>query len=244
MQLTSSGEVAVFVDDNQFASGQSQDKCGPEAVAVFWHSVKPGEKNPYTSADIHEMASADYVRFIGPDVTSDHAGTDNATLYKLLAAHNFMYKIGPLDMAWVKEWLNAGYPVILGGVAESSVFDLGLNANPYNWNTAGLFHIILATGPGATGEVLVRDTANIDHSGIVRPGPRRYRLSGLTFTTATMVIPSWMPVPTGDTPPVPQPPAPPAPLAPPAPPAPPAPDYKKMALDALTQLQQALQHLS
>lgn len=229
--LTPSGEVAVFLDDDQFATGQSQDKCGPEAVSVFWHSVKPGDKNPYTSTDIHSMASADYVKFIGPDNPGDTNGTSNQTLYNMLAEHHFSYKTGPADIAWVKGWLAAGYPVIIG-ITESSVRDLGLNGgnNPYNWNTSGLTHVIVASGPGQNGEVLVRDTANIGTSG-VRPGPRRYDSHALQLVSATMVVPSWLPVPSSSTPP------------PPTPPPPPV-DYKKMAADALAALNQALPHLS
>lgn len=230
MSLTPSGEVAVFVDDNQFASGQSVDKCGPEAVSVFWHSVRPGEKNPYSSADIHAMAHTDYEKFIGPDNPADHGGTSNQTLYNMLTAHGFKHEAGPNDMNWVKSWLAKGYPVIIG-IVESSVSDGGIS--PYNWNTNGLTHIIVATGPGGAGEILVRDTANVDHNGIVRPGPRHYDSHKLQLISATMVVPSWMKDPSSPTPP-------------PPPPPPPAPktDYKKQAEDALKQLEDALSHLN
>lgn len=229
--LTSSGEVAVFIDDDQFGSGQSVDKCGPEAVSIFWHSVKVGNHNQYTSADVHQMAAADYIKFIGPDNPGDHNGTSNQTLYDMLSFHHFSYKPGPVDINWIKGWLAAGYPVIVG-IVESSVRDLGLNgSNPYNWNTSGLTHVIVATGPGQAGELLVRDTANIGSTG-VRPGPRRYDSHALQLVSATMVVPSWLPVPSSSTPP------------PPQPPPPPPVDYKKMAADALAALNQALPHLS
>ncbi len=235
--LTPSGEVAVFKDDDQFATGQSQDKCGPEAVAVFWHSTKPGTNNPYTAADIHQMAASDYIRFIGPDVTSDHNGTSNQTLYDMLAYHHFAYKIGPADITWVKGWLAAGYPVIIG-VVESSVHDQGLGgSNPYNWDTTGLTHVIIATGPGAANELLCRDTANIGTGG-PRPGPRRYDATKLQLISATMVVPSWLPVPASSTPPK---------SAPGNAPTPPAQnqttDWKKQAESALASLTEALNHL-
>jgi hypothetical protein len=222
-QLTPSGEVAVFLDDDQFHAGESVDKCGPEAVSLFWHSVKPGEQNPYTSAQIHAMAHDDYVRFIGPDVASNHGGTSNQLLYTMLASHRFSYKPGPADIHWVQSWLKAGYPVIIG-IWEESVHDLALGGNPYNWETRGLTHIIVASGPGTTGEVLVRDTANIGPQG-VRPGPRRYDTTKLQLVSATMVVPSWLDDPASASPP------------------PPPIDYLKMAKDAYATLGTAIQHL-
>lgn len=184
-------EIAVFIDDNQFGLNQSTMKCGPEVVSLFWHSVAPGQKNPYTSADVHAMAHADYVRFIGADNPGDMAGTSEATLYQMLEFHSFRYEKLPIDLAAILSALKAGFPVIVGGVAESSVFDVTLGKNPYNWNTAGLYHIILATGIAQSGNLLVRDTANIGSQGIVRPGPREYEASRLQFTTVTRVVPSW-----------------------------------------------------
>jgi len=224
--LTPSGEVGYYVDDNQFGSGQSVDKCGPEAVSLFWHSVAPGQRNPYSSADVHSMAAADYIHFIGADIASDHNGTSNQTLYNMLAFHHFNYKSGPLSIDWVKGWLEQGYPVILG-IVESSVHDIGLGSNPYSWNTSGLTHVIVASGPGAAGELLVRDTANIGPSG-VRPGPRRYDVNKLQLVSATMVVPSWLPIPGSSTPPAPIPP----------------PDWKKQAEEAMANLAAALPHLA
>lgn len=204
MSLTPSGEVAVFVDDDQFGADQSVMKCGPECVAQFWHSVAPGQHNPYSSAEIHLMAHDDYQQFIGADVQSDYNGTSNQALYNMLKYHTFHYEVGPLDWNWINGWLHAGYPVIIGGVEESTVHDQALDgAIPYHWNTAGLYHIILASGPGG----LFRDTANIGPSG-VRPGPRRYDTNALRFSTATMVVPTWLPVPGSSTPPEPPPPPP------------------------------------
>jgi len=191
--LTPSGEVAVFVDDDQFGPGQSVDKCGPEAVAIVWHSVAPGQHNPYSAADVHSMAHQDYEKWIGPDVASDQGGTSNQTLYNMLQEHGFKYTPGPTSIAWVKEQLNAGLIVIIG-IVESSVVDNALGANPYNWNTTGLTHVITASGPGRPGEILVRDTANIGPDG-VRPGPRHYDANKLELVSATAVYPSWISAP-------------------------------------------------
>lgn len=203
-QLTPSGEVAVFTDDNQFGTGQSVDKCGPEAVSIIWHAVKPGLAQSYTSAEIHAMASADYQKYIGPDTSSDTGGTSNEILYEMLAEHGFHYEAGPVEMSWVKQQLALGLPVIIG-IVESSVHDNEVGGVPYAWNTAGLTHIIVASGQGNSGEILVRDTANIAPNG-VRPGPRHYDANKLQLISATSVTPSWLEQPA---PPPPEQPAPP-----------------------------------
>lgn len=189
VQLTPSGEVACFVDDDQFHSGESVDKCGPEAVSVFWHSTAPDTPNPYTSSEIHLMAHDDYIKYLGPDVPGDHNGTSDQVLYAMLAEHNFKYQPGPVNMAWVKEQLAQGLPVIIG-ITESSVHDNQVGGMPYAWNPAGLSHIIIASGAGEAGEILVRDTANIGPQG-VRPGPRHYDANRLQLLSATAVYPTW-----------------------------------------------------
>lgn len=208
---TRSGEVAEYVDDDQFASGQSLDKCGFEIVSLFWHSVKPGERNPYSGNQIHQMAHDDYVRFDGPDTRSNSNGMSNETLYRLISFHNFKLSILaayreqiPLylsDTRALRSFLLYGYPVVLGGVSEKSVYDEEMRGCPYSWeqgkSSPDYSHIILATGLGASDEVLCRDTANIGPDGRVRMGPRRYRLSSLKLTTATALVPSWLASPMG-----------------------------------------------
>ena len=199
-QLTKTGEVAEFIDDDQFGTGQSVDKCGPEAVSEVWHATEPGQPNHYTSADVHAMAHADYTKYIGPDVPSDHGGTSNQTLYNMLEEHGFHYQGGPARMSWVKAELNAGKIVIIG-IVESSVHDNGVGGCPYAWNTNGLTHVIVASGPAGDNDIAVRDTANIGPQG-VRPGPRYYDANKLQLISATSVTPTWLgaPPPTPATP--------------------------------------------
>lgn len=194
--LSSTGEVAEFVDDNQFGSG-SLMKCGYEIVAMFWHSTKPGTHNPYSSSQVHSMAHADYEHFAGADIMSNQNGMTNQQLYDDLAMHNFHYVKLPLDWNVIRAWLAYGYPVIVGGVRESTVIDLELRHCPYSWigpGKADYWHIIMATGLDGPESLKFRDTANIGPSG-VRPGPRRYSTQGMAFTTATLCVPSWLPVP-------------------------------------------------
>ena len=195
-----SGEVARFIDDDQFGPGQSLDKCGYEIVSLFWHSVAPDKVNPYHATDIHAMAHTDYLYYAGQDILSNQTGMSNVTLYSDLKRHRFEYVgLPPGNWDRVRTFLLYGYPVVLGGVDEATVFDVGVGKCPYSWIRPGVdyWHIILATGLSYSDELLVRDTANIGPDGKVRPGPRRYRLGGMKLTTATALVPSWLLVPTG-----------------------------------------------
>lgn len=211
-RLSPTGEVIVCPDDDQFGWGESTMKCGYEIVALFWHSVKPGQALPYTSRDVHQMAHSDYVHFAGPDIASDGNGMTDSQLYADLAFHNFHYlKLG-LNWAEIRAWLRYGYPVIIGGVSENSVYDLELGGHvPYPWIKPGVnyWHIILATGEDGADSLKFRDTANVDPRGKLRPGPRKYKTSELRFTTATVALPTWLPMPPAGFDPTRPPPAPP-----------------------------------
>lgn len=198
LALTASGEVAAFVDDNQFGFGQSPDKCGFEIVSLFWHSVKSGSHNPYSSAQIHAMAHTDYVHFDGPDLASNHNGMADWTLYADLEMHKFKYVKLAKDWNIIRGFIGHGYPVVIGGVSEATVFDVELNSHvPYPWIKPGVnyFHIILATGLDGPNILKFRDTANVQPNGQLRPGPRRYRTDLMHFTTATALVPTWLPAP-------------------------------------------------
>lgn len=185
--LTAKGECAEFIDYDQFETGKSQDTCGPAAVSTFWHCVQPGHQQIWNARQCQLMMESDYAHYIGPDTAADHNGTSNETLYKMLAGHRFHYLAIPTSIELIKLVVGAGYPVIIG-FSESSVIDLDLGGVPYGWDTSGLFHIVVVSGPGSGDELLVRDTANVG-----RPGPRRYKASHLQLTSATVCCPSWMP---------------------------------------------------
>src|SRR5215472_16999960 len=93
MDLSRTGEVGEFLADNQLAPpGGSDNKCGPESIALCFHSVAPGQHNPYTSQDIHSMAHDDYVRFVDP-VTGNNpggVGIDDPTFYRILEHHGMV----------------------------------------------------------------------------------------------------------------------------------------------------------
>ncbi len=196
--LTATGEIAEFVDDDQFGWGQSAMKCGYEIVALFWHSTKPGTHNLYAASQIHEMAHLDYQREVGPDISADRAGMTNQQLYNDLDYHRFRYvKLGR-DWNVIREYIKYGYPVVLGGVAENTVYDLAIGDHvPYPWIRPGVnySHIILATGLDGDYSIKARDTANIDIRGALRKGPRVYSTIEMQFVTATALGPTWLPAP-------------------------------------------------
>ena len=192
------GEVASFVDDDQFGPGQSVDKCGYEIVALYWHSVRRGQRNPYSAAQIHAMAHDDYEAANGPDTAANWRGMTDQGFYDDMTRHGLHYKIIPRQWGMIRTYLQAGYPVFFGGVDEKSVYDLAAKECPYRWERpAGApdyFHVILATGLDGPDSLLFRDTANLDDQGRLRPGPRRYRTSSMRWYGLTAVlIPTWMP---------------------------------------------------
>src|SRR5215471_421145 len=196
MKLSRTGEVAEFLDDNQFGTGESTEKCGPESIALCFNSVAPGHHNPANPQDIHRMAHDDYVAFVvDPKIGADNpngGGIDDLTFYQLIEHHGIPYRKLPQDWSIIVEWLQHGYPVIIGGVREDTIHDAGLNgASPYDWgDLENRWHIITATGLGSRADRLkFRDTANF------RPGPREYFHEQMKFSLATLVVPKWMPTP-------------------------------------------------
>jgi hypothetical protein len=192
MNLSRTGEVAEFLDENQFGSDESTNKCGPESISVFFHSVAPGQHNPYTKAEIHSMAHQDYVNIDQQPDNPFGLGTDNEEFYRMIESHSIPYRKLPLDWSIIREWLKYGYPVIIGGVQESTIHDADPKANPpYSWgDLENRWHIIMATGLGSRDDRLkFRDTAN------GRSGPREYFHEQMKISLATLMVPKWMPIP-------------------------------------------------
>jgi hypothetical protein len=189
--LSSAGEVAEFLDENQFGFGESVMKCGPESISVFFHSVAPGQHNPHTREEIHSMAHHDYVIF---DQTQDNlsgGGTGNDAFYSMIESHGIPYRILPLDWSIIREWLKYGYPVIIGGVREDTIRYADPHEKPYDWgDLENRWHIIMATGLGSRADTLkFRDTAN------GRKGPQEYVHEQMITSLATLMVPKWMPTP-------------------------------------------------
>lgn len=190
-------EVATFIDVDQFIKDHSVDTCGFITVLLNHFAAPRGKPYPVTPAVLQSMQAIWYAKFDGPDTASNHNGMTNAQLYTMIVEIGNHYQnlypdggVSPANLkAGIKYWIGNGYPVIVA-IEEESVTDVALGYNPYNWNTAGLSHIITVTGVAKSGNLLIRDTANVG-----RPGPREYDLAKLHIIEATVFVPEWLPRP-------------------------------------------------
>ena len=186
-------EVATYIDLDQFVAGRSVDTCGFATVVLNHYAGERGKPYGAPVAVLQQMQALYYSRFDGPDTPANHDGMTNAQLYQLIKDignhYQNLYPDGGVPLAKVKGelayWIAQGYPVICA-ITESSVYDVELKGGPYAWNTGGLSHIITVTGMTASGNLLVRDTANVG-----RPGPREYHISPLVIYEATVFVPAW-----------------------------------------------------
>lgn len=195
-------EVAAFADADQFPAGKTQFACGFFACYMAASMAPTGQKPVLTPAQIIAKAEAAYAQYDGSNALSNMDGMGIEQEYELLQQIGLHYQGLPLDMALVKSWVAAGYPVLIA-LAETSVIDMALGHNPYPWTPAGN-HVILVTGVTSDGNVLVRDSANctsLYDPNSLRPGPRKYNAARLALVSATVVVPAWKPRPTSTTPP-------------------------------------------
>jgi len=192
--------VSTF-DFNQFQPGESLDQCGPAAVALCHCMGQASQPTTGSPTDALHLMLELYTEFIGPDVPSDTKGTENATLYSMLTKvgnhYQNLFPDGGVDGTdlkfgcpqWtlkdhVRRWVELGYPVIIG-ITEDSILDMGLHRRPYDWDTAGLSHILTVTGVAQNNiDLLCRDTANV-----LAAGPREYAVTPLVLLSATVVVP-------------------------------------------------------
>lgn len=187
-------EIATYVDVDQFVTGLSQDTCGFITVILNHYATERGKPYGASQETLQAMQKIWYTKFDGPDVTSNHNGMTDPKLYQLVVDlgnhYQNLYPNGGVPLDKLKQeipyWISNGYPVIVA-IAESSVHDMEINGSPYDWNTNGLSHIITITGITKDGNVLVRDTANVD-----RAGPREYDLAKLELYEATVFVPHWL----------------------------------------------------
>jgi len=201
-------EVCSVIDVDQFRAGASVDKCGFYAIASLKYAGKPGQSPMGTASQVAGWADAEYSKYDGPDAFSNNNGmtvsmeysviNDAGLHYQGIGATETSFHTDRLTADYVRAWLKLGYPVIIA-VAEDNVYDLDLGAKPYAWNTAGLFHIIVATGRASDNNLLCNDTASIDSNG-VRKGPRRYDAAKLAsgMISATAVVIPWLQRPQPD----------------------------------------------
>lgn len=211
VQLNKFGEVADFTYPvNQFFDGTtSEDACGPYSTGYIKYMGAPGTGTKGITKDIDAWAFAMYTKYIGPDIKSNHNGTDVPQLYAMLkdAAITTRLEFNPLALTVdaIKQSIAIGRPVIVAA-AETGMHDVD-NGNKvdYSWTPSGN-HIIVVSGVRADGALLVRDPANIGatgqrgsgdaatHSGPVAYSPTMFG----PIVSVTAITPYWQltPAPT------------------------------------------------
>jgi LysM repeat protein len=189
-ELTPKGEVANFLDVDQFQPGKSAYECGYFAVYQNACAAQPPGGKILVGGDwITAKAEAAYAKFNGSNDPGNKSGMSTYQLYLLISEVGCHYHILPPEILLVKQYLAQGYGVILG-VKEDSVYDDELGKVPYAWKATGN-HIITATGVSGDELLLCRDTASIAPDG-VRPGPRKYDASKLSLVSATAFVYPWL----------------------------------------------------
>jgi hypothetical protein len=199
--VNSKGEVVSVNEADQFQLAKTQFACGYFACAIARSMVRPGETPTLNVAQVIADAEKWDAQYDGSDAASNTEGMTNEQEYELLGQIGLHYQAIAADINQVKAWVSAGYPVLIA-VQEASVHDQNLDgANPYPWTPTGT-HIILVTGVGSAGNILVRDSANVTslyNPASLRPGPRLYNASKIQLVSATVVVPPWRPRPESET---------------------------------------------
>jgi len=194
--LSATGEVAEFLDVDQFLPHRSYYECGFFSVAVVRGMNQPGQPPLLTAAQMAADVEFWYASDYGGDNSDRNCdGMSLQQLYDLLDLVGLHYV--PIDnftnIDLIRAWIKQGFPVIVAG-AEVGMYDIGLgDVNPYGlWYPQGN-HIITLTGVRSDGNFLVRDTANVwpDYF-TLRSGPRVYDASKLQLISATAIIPPWL----------------------------------------------------
>ena len=185
------GEIVSINQANQFVYGHSAYECGFYAVAMVCSMAPLGKPPILSPGQISNLAQQWYAQYNGDNGPGNMNGMSLKQLYDLLAQVKLEYHPQPCNIAAIRSEIISGHPVIIA-VAESSVYDVQLQGNPYPWNPAGN-HVIVVTGLSGS-NLLVRDSASIQPPNTLRPGPRVYAPS-LQIVSCTAVVPHFTGVP-------------------------------------------------
>lgn len=199
--LSATGEVADFLNVDQFQPAKTQFACGFYACALV-KSMGRADRLPVQSViQVIDEAEQWYLQYNGDNSIYNDRGMSEQQLYTLLAQIGLHYQITQCNANTIGAWVKLGYPVIIAG-PESSFYDMALGDTvPYYWVSAadpGSNHIITLTGVAPDGNLLVRDSANVTdllNPTTLRPGPRKYDARKMQFVSATAVVPPWLPRP-------------------------------------------------
>lgn len=187
-KLNTHGEVADFLDVDQFIAGHSAYECVAYCAALVKFAGAPGHGPAGTSQQVANLAQAWYAQEEGGNLASNTNGMSLAAEYDMLSGIGLQYQPLIPTVAAVKQALGTGCPVLLCG-AETGFYDLDLGRVPYSWPPSGN-HCIVASGIASDGNLLVRDCASIGPAG-VRPGPRKYDTSKMHLVSATAILVPW-----------------------------------------------------
>lgn len=202
VQISSVGEIADFLDADQFQPAKTQDACGFFSVAICTAMAQVGQPPKKSVAQVIGDALTWYAEYDGSNDIGNSNGMSLQQLYALLTQVGLHWQginIGDPDItSLLRAWVRSGYPVVIAG-GEAGMYDLGLGDKvPYYWNYQSFNHIITLTGVKSDGSVLVRDSANVTdlfNPNSLRPGPRNYDPTRFQLVSATVVVPPWMPRP-------------------------------------------------
>lgn len=206
--------VANYLEVSQFQPGKSEFECGSFAVSLNWRATAPDKVNTYDPGKLIQYAEALYSMVTGSNGANNSAGVSIDDMHKMLkdtqkhpagppALHYYDLPIDANskqadDIARIKAALQHGYPVI-ATVAENSIVDMELHANPYWWGPSGN-HIITYVGIAQDGNLLVCDPANVIKGDgnlqtpkKVQAWPRHYDIHSVKNTWATVVQLPWLP---------------------------------------------------
>lgn len=189
VQVNARGEVADFLDVNQFIPGRSAYECVAYSASLITFCGPPGHGPTGSVLEASNLAQYWYGREEGSNDSSNTNGMSLSAEYDMLTGMGLHYHALDANVQAVRDALAQGTPVMVCG-AETGMFDMDLgDIIPYSWTPTGN-HCIVASGVASDGNLLIHDCASIAPSG-VRPGPRKYDASRMQLISATAVIPPW-----------------------------------------------------
>lgn len=185
--LNAHGEICDVLDVSQFEPGRSAYECVAYAAALLKFAGLPGQGPTGTALQASNVAQYWYGREEGGNSAANKNGMSVQAMENMLQGMGLSYSVASTgSLNDIRRSVQEGKPCLVGGV-EAGLFDLSLGDRvPYNWPPSGN-HVIVVTGIDHNGNLLVHDTANVDHTGKVRPGPRAYDAAKLQLVSVTSV---------------------------------------------------------